>query len=238
MIAAYIPITYLLKDVKKSYVFIGSIILALIAGFDDTIFTFMTLSRLIVGYPFFYVGYCLDRDLVKKVIKGGSKLKKPVAALFLAVIGLTLIINLDVYPKIAGLCTMRNPYANLGIDESFGAIARLLFYGLAALMMVAFMAVVPEKRCFYTKWGERTLQIYILHGYVIRILAYYGYGDWLQHWCGRWWPIILILSALLCTVLFSGKWLEKPFKKVMSLNFDFIYNRGEKQDEQIKRVVK
>lgn len=64
VIAAYIPITYLLRDVKKTYVFFGSIIAALIIGFDDTVFTYMTLSRLVVGYPFFYAGYCLDRQAI------------------------------------------------------------------------------------------------------------------------------------------------------------------------------
>lgn len=32
--------------------------------------------------------------------------------------------------------------------------------------------------------------------------------------------------------------MEKPLKKVMLLNFDFIYNQGELEDGKIKRIVK
>lgn len=234
VIAAYIPITYLLRDVKKTYVFFGSIIAALIIGFDDTVFTYMTLSRLVVGYPFFYAGYCLDRQAIKSVCKGSGKLKRISAVLFLLASALTLALNIDIYPKIAGLSTMRNPYAYLGIDEAYGAVARLLFYVLVFLMMLAIMIIIPEKRAFYTNWGSRTLQIYVVHGYIIRILAFYGFGYWLANWSGRYWPLLLILSAVLCTVLLSGKWMEKPFKKVMSLNFDFIYNQGEAEDGKTK----
>ncbi len=82
--------------------------------------------------------------------------------------------------------------------------------------------------------GGRTLQIYVVHGYIVRILAFYGFGNWLESWSGIYWPFLLILSA----VLLSGKWMEKPLKKVMLLNFDFIYNQGELEDGKIKRIVK
>lgn len=73
---------------------------------------------------------------------------------FLLVSALILACNIDIYPKIAGLSTMRNPYAYLGIDEAYGAIARLLFYILVFLMMLAIMIIIPEKKAFYTIWGE------------------------------------------------------------------------------------
>ncbi len=82
VIAAYIPITYLLRDVKKTYVFWGSIIAALIMGYDDTVFTYMTLSRLAVGYPFFYAGYCLDSEVIKSICKSHGKWKRIVAVFF------------------------------------------------------------------------------------------------------------------------------------------------------------
>lgn len=221
VVAVYIPLTHVLRNVKPRYVLIASILFALLVGYDDTVFKYMSLSKMIVAYPFFYAGYCIDKDKLRNFVKD-TKFKY-IGLLILAAVAILLYFNMEFYSKISKLSSMGNPYELLGINEAFGAVARLLFYGLQGIMMLAFMAIVPVKRRFWTPWGGRTLQIYLFHGYVVRILAYYGFGYVLMNAFGSAWLPIYMLSAIACTFILSFKYIEKPFKKVMTLKLNRIY---------------
>lgn len=104
---------------------------------------------------------------------------------------------------------------NIGISSVYLYwIARALFYVSAILLGGAFLVWVPRKQTFFTKFGSRTLQVYILHRF--------WYLAWLKY---EWWrmftsdigKIVLVILLVAFTFLLSLKIFEYPFKWVMGI---------------------
>jgi len=101
-------------------------------------------------------------------------------------------------------------YSNLGVEWDTGIFNRFCIYILAILLGIAFLSIVPKKRGFYTEYGEETLYIYILHGFIVKgLLAteFYRYID------NDWKVIILIFSSLTLLPILSSR-----FSKIIANN--------------------
>src|SRR5690625_2728403 len=61
--------------------------------------------------------------------------------------------------------------------ERLGSFARLSVYMTSTLMAMSILAWIPEKRFSFTSLGERTLYVYLLHGFIIQ---YFREADVLQ----------------------------------------------------------
>ena len=56
------------RNIKKKYIFIFSVIFALIIGFDKNIGATWALSRIITFYPFFLLGLNTHKDKISQII--------------------------------------------------------------------------------------------------------------------------------------------------------------------------
>jgi fucose 4-O-acetylase-like acetyltransferase len=69
-------------------------------------------------------------------------------------------------------------YRDLGVSDVHGVVERaaLLVVGLAGAL--AFFALVPRTRGWFTRMGAATLVVYLFHGFVIKGAEYAGYVSW------------------------------------------------------------
>ncbi|REE98388.1 acyltransferase family protein [Thermomonospora umbrina] len=63
----------------------------------------------------------------------------------------------------------------MGVDNLTGTLVRVAMLICAVALVVAFLAVVPTRRTWFTALGEATLYAYLLHDFVVRtVLIYLG----------------------------------------------------------------
>jgi fucose 4-O-acetylase-like acetyltransferase len=69
-------------------------------------------------------------------------------------------------------------YRSLGVSDTRGLVVRsaLLVVGLVGAL--AFLALVPRTRGWFTGMGAATLVVYLFHGFVIKGAEYAGYMAW------------------------------------------------------------
>lgn len=206
-------ITIFFKDLDKKYVFIFSIIIGCMVGYDKEISDFLCLSRIFVFYPFFYLGYILDGN---KVIKFFEKKKIRIIYIIILLFSMFIVCHYinQIYwlsPLLAG----RNPYYDLGKYEIYGGILRLGLYLISFILSISIMGIIFifRKNTFFTKCGSRTLQIYVFHWLIIKILFFKGFNIqiWMKEILPNHYNFLIILIALIITMLLSFKFIEKPF---------------------------
>ncbi len=210
---AFTLITSIIKDFSPKFVLPFSILLACAAGYDKNIGDFLSLSRIIVYFPFFYTGYILDRKKVEAFCEG--KLKKIVSASILAATAVFVYIAGDEIYWLRPLLTGRNPFSALGEYAQFGFALRLFYYIALAIICCAIIVITPNKTPFgiAAKLGQRTLAVYGLH-YIVFYFMYEAYNckpffnEIMPGFAG--WVIIPISLAV--TLFFSWK----PFNDVLS----------------------
>lgn len=153
-------------DIPGQIVFLAaSVLLSLLAGYDDSIGYFLSLSRIITFAPFFLGGYYFKKD--RAFFENTSFCFRrivPVVGVILSVIGILFAWKTKLAPAVLyGSFS----YANAGyspVQKLF-----LLVIGYGGIMSIA---LIPNKKIpLLSEIGKNTFPIFCLHGFVIRILG-------------------------------------------------------------------
>lgn len=136
------------------------VILAFMAGIAAGYFALFSYkfsaSRIIVFLPFFLLGYLIQKDWIIKI-------PPPVAVVIFILTYSMLRFFIDVP---VGLLYGSYSYVALGLG-SFGGVDRALLYVSSIILIICFFSLVSKTKTWFTTLGQRTLNVYLLHGLVI-----------------------------------------------------------------------
>lgn len=200
--AAHLMIAHTVRCFNHKKVLLISFILALSAGYADQIGNTLVLSRIIVFFPVFYIGYITDKDKLLKVVNKPAVRIASLVIFALFTVGLYFIIS-KVY-SLRYVMTGNNPYYEFGADwKPFGPLLRLGCYALSAMLGFCVLSIMPSKRVpLLTYTGGNTLQVYALHRQLQLVLEYTFLREMLKNSQPRFiLPVIMLISAALTLVL-------------------------------------
>ncbi len=213
-LAVFLLITMALQKLDKRYLFLFSVTLACFAGYDNNINARLALSRIIVFYPFFLAGYYMDANKLLCYFKQ----KKMMVVSVLALIGIVIVSNccINRIYWIRPLLTGQNPFESLGDYYKWGILLRAGCYLMSFLLIFITISLTPQKSGVISRWGQRSLQVYVLHyGFVYLFFGILDGEKWVNKiFGGR--HIWIVFVSLFVTIVFSQKFwwkLLEPFIK-------------------------
>jgi fucose 4-O-acetylase-like acetyltransferase len=134
----------------------------------------LCLSRLIVFFPFFWLGCVLDSRQVGAFF--GDKRVRVVCAVVLVAFAAACLLKTRRIYRMLLLFKGRCWYGAIRRIKHCGWVDRLLAYAISTVAGGAFLGVVPRKRIAHlTELGARTLQVYAVH-YEVLYLLWRGLG--------------------------------------------------------------
>lgn len=160
---AFCLITIGLKNISPAYVFTASVILACFVGYDSTISELLSLSRIIVYYPFFYAGYILDAKKVSE--KLSNKYIVALSAIIMTVFLLVVFLKIKSVYWLRPMLTGLNPYEVMGPNQHYGIIYRFVYYIVVFIIGASVISLTPNRIAggFFAKIGSRSVQVYSMH---------------------------------------------------------------------------
>jgi fucose 4-O-acetylase-like acetyltransferase len=174
----------------------------------------LVLSRIIVFYPFFYAGYCIDKD---KLLSKLSSKKYQLASLAIVTIYITIIfININDLYKFSPLLTGKNSYYTLGENFKVGWAARAVQYFIVFLISFCFISIstMLKKENITSKIGKNTLPIYALHYIPINFLFFKPLDPLI--WMNKLFPLcptlLIFPVAFIIVYMLSFDFWNIPFK--------------------------
>ncbi|MCQ2087569.1 MAG: acyltransferase family protein [Bacilli bacterium] len=194
------------KESKLKYLVIGlAFIVGLLAGFEKTIGYYLSLSRVLVFFPMFLIGY-YSKDIsqdIEKIIKR-PKLIGLIVSIVLIISITTVLLIIDV-PKHA-------LYGSYAYSSTNGSIwIRLLLYIVSLSWITLLCLIIPNKRIpFISVIGQDTMLIYLLHGFIVKYLETLNLFKFNQ-------AVNILISLALSigiVVLFGNKFVVKVFAKI------------------------
>ncbi|MCL2300081.1 MAG: acyltransferase family protein [Firmicutes bacterium] len=193
---------------KPGYVMAAGILFGLFVGYENGAAHFLSISRVVVHLPFFMAGYYIKQEHIDKL--RSWKFRAAGGGVFAAVAAVSAVFPWTV---LGNLMTCNTPYAKIGalvkyVPRGLQWTSRLWFYGVAAALIVSFLALVPRGKAIFTKLGQETLSVYILH--IFLYLANRQF-KWYLLFDSPGGIALLILIALALTVVFSLKPFTLPF---------------------------
>lgn len=137
-----------------------SIVIGVAIGYVDSIGHTLSLARTFVFFPFFLLGYWLTKEHLLLLKKRAIKI---VAISFLGLVALGIYL----FPSFSSNWLLSSySYEALGFPQ-VGGMIRIGIYLVSTLMAISILSLIPRNQFIFTKIGEKTLYIYLLHGLFI-----------------------------------------------------------------------
>lgn len=152
-----------------------SVVVSLAAGYFPGAGGAFDSGRILGMLPFFFLGWLLKE---RGWPRGAGVLCRPttrargVAAVVLALAPVVAYLRIDDVRDwhLRGFAQMEATYANLDTPEWWAALVRLGLLALAVVLGGAVLVLVPRAASRITRWGSRTLYVYMLHLFPIYLL--------------------------------------------------------------------
>jgi fucose 4-O-acetylase-like acetyltransferase len=202
------------------------IILSLLTGLACGISTYgynLSFSRTFVFFPFFLIGHYYHQKIMEEMQK--YKASKFIGIGAIVVLFLTIFILLDVNDFSVAWLYGSMSYSSLGVGWGQGVIIRFSTYVLAILLGMALLSIVQKDRNVFSTYGENSLYIYVLHGFVMKGLVAAGVYTYFD---SGWKVVILIvISLVLLPVLCSSgaKFIARVFMNPLGFNNLVLVNK-------------
>lgn len=194
-----------------------SITLGVVVGYLQMDGTWLSISRTFVFLPFFIAGYHFSFEKIEQLFTLKTRaIAMSASILLFVVIALT---GADISP---GWLYGSMTYGQLGHHEWYAGMYRFTLYLLQIVAGAAFLSFVPKGASLLTDYGRRTLYVFLLHGFIIRIAAI---SPLYQYVNNEWTAILVILGATCFVLLLSQaiikKWtspiIEPPIQWALAL---------------------
>ena len=219
VLSVYLFLLPLINKINIKFLFIFSVLLALAIGYDNSIGDYLFLSRIIVFFPFFCLGYYFSnkKELLLKITD--NKFSKVISFVIIVLFIFICYSKIEVIYSFRGLFTARNSYSVLEQIKKCSCFHRLLAYMISSIMGFSILCLLPNRKItVITNMGKRTLQIYVFHQMLINIINNIGIFDALEKEFTIYFIYVLMGIAFIIT-LFSSirffKWIMDKFYKVI-----------------------
>lgn len=172
-----------------------AVAVAVLIGYGDFDGGFLSVTRAVVFMPFFVMGYYFDYAKFQAWLSGFRRVAAGVIPLALFAI---LLINVGgIHPR--WLIGAMN-YVQMGHQEWYAGFYRLALYGLQLVASVGLLVWVPRFEFKMTDWGRRTLYVFLLHGFVVRLAVVSGVYPHIDQ---MWEILLLLVAGVAATILLA-----------------------------------
>ena len=197
----------IISKVRPIHGLVISFVVALLSGCIPHLNCFLSLSRTVVFLPFFLLGYYCDIQLLTKIAH--SKLLFIAAGLSFAFLIAFFVTNGELIADQYPLVYATGPYEGSAIA---GVSGRLIIYSIAALLSLSIILATPKRKSrVLALFGQRTLQIYILHRILRAIMELGGFFSLPIMSNGLESTALLVTASLAVTIFCSIPAFGKPF---------------------------
>jgi len=212
---------------------IVSVVIALLAGLSPLIGAPFSASRTLSFLPFFVFGWLArERGWLsgERFIKPSRSLRGAAWAVLAGIAAVFVALpNLRTFFRVDRWLTWRDDYWSLidiaGAAPAFAGIGlRAFFIAIAFVMTIAVLVIVPRRTSVITVWGTRTLYLYLLHGFVVFALRYYGVADFIGSF-GTVGTLILISMGVALSMLLSMAWVQRLTRPIIEPNIDWMLQK-------------
>lgn len=187
-----------------------AVVISVLAGTQDLVDS-LSLGRVLSLLPFFVLGLCLKPEHFRLLRRRAVR----IAAVPVFAAGIAVAFWAHTRMSLDWIF-WRNDNDHLAVDDLTGSVMRIGMLTCAAVLVAAFLALVPSRQYWFSKLGTRTLYVYLLHGFAVKGAIYLGLLE--ARWLHSLWGIALVATsgAVLALLLSTGvvrrltRWAVEP----------------------------
>jgi len=181
-----------------------SILMGIAIGYIDDVGSFLSISRTFVFFPYFLLGFLLNGNQLRKLVRAKHSLLAGIVIILGTLLFFSIGFPKDAVPWLLG----DTSYEGMGGLEWSDGFTRAFQYGVTLIVVFGFLALIPSTQFKMTKIGERTLYVYLFHGFIIKLLQVIIPEESVPFFLGNY-LMLIFLSFIIC--LFLGSYVIKKY---------------------------
>lgn len=210
---------------KSNLKLVWAVILGVLVGFWSGDGTWMSVSRILIYFPYFVIGYRFNPAWITNIVNTRIKLISIAFLISLFVIYHFLPFELE-FEWFLGNST----FNQLNRTPFEGVKIRLAFYVIQFVSGFCVVLLVSSKTNIFTEWGERTIYVYLLHGLVINILNNLNVLDGLN-------TTTLIGLALAITLIFVHPFFQSMNSIIEPKPIQWFHSLKKQYTEELPKLL-
>ncbi len=216
VLGGYMLTAYCVKKFNPYIVMLISIVISLAAGYFSFINDFLTISKFIVFFPFYYLGFCLKPNDVLSFIN--KRIIRITGIVILIAFTLCCVFLTDYVYALRPVYAAWHDYSQFPLPTKYGFFIRIFQYISSFAIMLGIASIIPRKSMGYvTDAGKRTLAIYFWHYLIIKPIGSLGLGRTLINELGILGIIIWFLISIALTFALSLPVFTKPISFLQNI---------------------
>lgn len=192
---------YVFARLKWAGLFIA-VLLGIGIGYFEDVGSFMSISRTFVFFPYFLLGFLLNGDHLRRVIGARFAVPAGVVIIIMTFLFFGLSFPQNAVPWLLG----DTSYAHMGGMQFSDGLLRALQYILTLVVVFSFLPLIPSNQYRITKIGERTLYVYLFHGFIIKSIQSILPSSFSENYL-----FLIAFSFIVCMVL--GSYMIKKYTR-------------------------
>ncbi|KWX85027.1 fucose 4-O-acetylase [Paenibacillus riograndensis] len=173
-----------------------------------------SISRTFVYLPFFVIGYHFSFEAFVRIYNKYVKIAAAAPSVLLP-----LLLGMLGSERRLGCVYGSMTYMQCDASAWAAVVCRRGMYGLQLAASLAFRVWVPHRLSRMTEWGRRTLYVFLLHGFVVRLAAVSGIYAYLGNAAGA---ALVLLCAVACTVLLAQPAVKRLLHPLVEPSVDWM----------------
>jgi fucose 4-O-acetylase-like acetyltransferase len=173
-----------------------------------------SISRTFVYLPFFVIGYHFSFETFVKLYQKYIKIIAAAASILLFAVMAGWGAGFPL-----GWLYGNMTYMQLDANVWYAGVYRLGLYGLQIVASLAFLGLVPYGASRMTDCGRRTLYVFLLHGFIVRLAAVSDIYTYIGNAAGA---VVLLLTAVLFTILLAQPSVKRLFHPLVEPSVDWM----------------
>lgn len=190
------------------------IVISLMMGYALDVGYYASISRTLYFFPFFMMGLYFKREWLDTL----KTRRNQIISLAALVLGFTLMYILSPVMHTSWFFGSL-PYVEFGIDTWYAAGYRLMTYVFTICMGLAVLIMVPGSRLPFTRMGEHTMYVFLLHGFLVKTMLHYGWFEAFDSALGK---VLLVVIGTAVTFTLSSSWIKRGFRWIVEPNVQFL----------------
>jgi fucose 4-O-acetylase-like acetyltransferase len=216
----------LFREKSAKFMIPMSFLIGIVGGYTS-IGPVLSTSKLFAFFPFFVIGYYLTRENVEKFLRAKAIFRVMAAVFLVLLFAITLLFRKEFFIYLEPILEAVRPYwvmygkaylAGLDVPPlELEWLIRIGWYAGVLIVSALFMLIVPMKKTFWSKLGSRTLQVYIWHSILVRLLKITPLYAWIAAMPRGADELILLAVVVGCSFALAFKPLGVPFTLLAKL---------------------
>lgn len=212
----YLSVPFL-KETKPLAAIALSFLVSLTSGCFDQLGSFLSLARTFSFFPYFVLGYYCSKGNLEA-------LRNHVISKLCVGLAMAFVVWYALYgDSISNILYLMYGSSHYQGSDVAGIRNHVIIILIALVLSIAILRIAPSRRTFLCSWGERTLQIYVLHRIIRGGLVLLGMYE-IPFFSSLFGGISLIAISILLTSILSFAPIKKPFDWIMGLNWRKLFS--------------